>query len=437
MEKEVFDLLDILPSKVVCGSCLTLYDLEVSFDEEFIFLSYVTHHHNNSKIKRGETIPRYISKSIESFEVLGLLQAEMGKTQNGCITFANSEPRIINKVIKWFEKELQIPKSDWSWYIKVNMNEPLDLVYKDSIENTCLEYWIKQSRLDIKNSYPKKVSYIKNTSHKLLKKSYYGTLIIDYKRNLFSQVLKSFLRSVLARILTENTLYERAFMKGVIAGECNVECSSLYKHYRVFITATKNDERQIFKNCLAKIGIESKMYGDDLLVISRKTNLIQLLHQRLMTLHPRKYNKFLNMMKRYPNIRNETLYFSGTRFVWNKTSLETEQRIVDLYQSGMSRTQDIADAVGVSPIKVNRVLRLHELGKRIIKTSEERRKEIAEFTRTHPHLNLIEIAKEFDVSASVVLRSYHNYYGKRGKGANCKVANLFFIILVLKLFLKV
>ena len=140
-----------------------------------------------------------------------------------------------------------------------------------------------------------------------------------------------------------------------------------------------------------------------------------------MTGHPRKYNKFLKMMKQYPNISQETGYFTGKMDVWHKLSEDKVNMIIELYKSG-TIIKGIADKVGVSNITVNRILRKNNLGKRKQKLTEEKRKEIADFTKENTKINIENIAKHFNTNRSVVLRAYHKYYGKRGMGINCRIS---------------
>ena len=213
MNDEKIDLIDYLPKIIFTGSkeCI----LNTGADDLYILLSYSAETSNNAKIEYSHTIPRSISKNQETFEVLGLLQAEMGKTQNGNLSFANSEPRIINEVMKWFENEFEIKKDFWKWSIKVNINEPKDIEYKKYAEQTCLYYWLEKSKLQIGSSYPKNVTYIKNTKNIKLKRNYQGTLVIEYKNNLFSQIIKNFVKNITYnKIIGEDVNYINDFRVG-------------------------------------------------------------------------------------------------------------------------------------------------------------------------------------------------------------------------------
>ena len=135
-----------------------------------------------------------------------------------------------------------------------------------------------------------------------------------------------------------------------------------------------------------------------------------------MTLHPRKYAAFLNMMKHYPGIIEETGYFTGERKVWNKHPEGINQKIIELFNQGMTRTADIAEQLGISTIKVNRILKKNNLGKRLIKTLEELRKRAAEYAQQHTELSLKEIGEHFNLSESAVLRACKKYNVKRDPG---------------------
>ena len=298
-------LKEVVPSKVICKD-----DIEKSFElhsediGNYLDLSYFTGIYNSKglvgKRKRRLLIPKHIRRNQETFEVLGLLQAEMGKQHDGKIVFCNHEYKLINKVIKWFEREFDLPKDSWKWYIKVNINDPSDENYKKEVEEKVINYWISKMGLSLEWSYPKKVSYIKNTKNTKLGFYDYGTLIIEMGSNLFSQILKNFVKNITQSILSYEKDEIRYFMRGIIAGESNVEINQESRHYRVFISAKDFEERKLYQNCLNKLGIESTVYPNfHGVVVSRIENNLQLLKQKLMTLSPEKYNKFLRMMNFY------------------------------------------------------------------------------------------------------------------------------------------
>ncbi len=423
MEKEDrFNLIDFIPLYIFVGKTQKEIKPIINQDEKYLLISYITEQFNNSKREHFLTIPKIISKNKETFESLGLLQAEMGKTQNGCIVFTNSEPKIINKVIRWFEKELEIPKEKWKWYIAVNIQEPTDKNYKGHIEKRIIKYWIDKIGIRLEQAYPKKVTYRK-VKHTKLKEGYYGAFIIELKNNVFSQIIKNFLKVIVSNINNEKEKNIRPFINGIIAGEGTVAYHPSSRHYAIHISASNEDERELYKKCLNGLGITAKIYKDyKEILISERENLIQLLKQRLMTLHPRKYNKFLNMMQQYPGIKEETGYFKGLeKNVWNKVPQEKINSVLELYKSGVIRTKEIAEKLEMSQIKVQRVLKENNLGKRRTKTEEEKRGEIAKFAQENQKLTQKQIAQHFNVHESIVRRSCNKFDIKRSNQSKCKI----------------
>ncbi|MBS3149472.1 hypothetical protein J4455_02140 [Candidatus Woesearchaeota archaeon] len=414
-DDKYIDLLEFLPQNIICGKLEKQFPLSVKLDNKYLSLSYITNLSNQTGqvgVKEYSlTIPRFLFKNIRTFEVIGLLQAEMGKTNNGNLSFANHEYKLINYVLYWFKKELEFDVKNWKWSIKLNMQEPTDLNYKPKIENKVIKHWTERTKITLEQSYPKKVTYISNTKNIKLKDHDYGTLVLEHKNNLFSQIIKNFVKIITYReIVNYEAQLIQGYMKAIIAGEGCIEISKQDKKFRVHISASKEEEKEIFYQCLRKLGVESIKYKGDKLVISKRKNNVQLLKQRLMTLSPAKYAKFLNMMQQYPNIKEETGYFKEKgKNVWNKIPQEIIDKIIELYNSGITNTKEIAERLGLHILKVQRVLQINNLGKRITTIPESKRMEIAKYVKDHPELNHEQIAKQFNVSKSAVSRANLKY----------------------------
>ena len=297
-------LKEFVPSRVICKNVPEKsFELNINEDELYLSLSYITELHNWKGLV-GEKhysllLPKQIGRNQETFEVLGLLQAEMGKQHDGKISFCNHEYKLINKVLEWFSEEFNFSKDKWKWYIKVNINEPIDEDYRREIENKVISFWIDKTNLTLERSYPKKVSFIKNTKNTELKSDDYGTLIIEVGSNLFSQIIKNFVKTMTQNMVDFGRSEVKHFMRGIIAGESCVEIHIPSKKYRIHISANDKDEKLIYHNCLKKLGINSTIYKHDKLVISRRENNLSLLKDGLMNLSPEKYEKFLIMMNLY------------------------------------------------------------------------------------------------------------------------------------------
>src|SRR3989338_1042179 len=87
-------LKEFIPSKVICtNSPEKSFDLSVLDDGIHLMLAYFTDTYNQlGKFGHKEhtlLLPKFIKRNQETFEVLGLLQAEMGKRHDGKIVFCN------------------------------------------------------------------------------------------------------------------------------------------------------------------------------------------------------------------------------------------------------------------------------------------------------------------------------------------------------------
>ena len=424
MQQQYLDVLEYLPESIATQDGQK-YPLQVDMDGELLMLRYTTPGSNYSHQEFSLTMSEFLLKTERTFEVLGLLQAEMGKTQTGTLSFSNCESKLIHHAMRWFAEEKLLNFDQWRWSIKLNMQEPQDESYKHQIEQKVIDYWISKTKIASDQRYPKTVTYINNTPRTTLKDHYYGTLVLEYRNNLFSQIIKNFVKKVTYEtVLTCELPLIRGFMRGIIAGDGCVNDHTISRHANVKITAVQENERIIFQQCLAKLDILSKIYNNYKdLVISQQSNLIKLLNQRLLTLSPFKYAKFLYMVQRFPHIEEMTSYFKPKgKNIWNKIPPEKIDKIIQLYQSGTTRTVTIAEQLGISPIKVNRVLRVNNLGKRVLpKISESFKQEIADFARNNLHLSHKKLSEHFQIHESTITRICKKYKIKKGNKPLCKI----------------
>ena len=141
-----------------------------------------------------------------------------------------------------------------------------------------------------------------------------------------------------------------------------------------------------------------------------------------MTLSPEKYNKFLRMMNLYEDFDGLKEWRNNIQRPHNKIPKEKIKEIIALYnQHSDWSARKIAECVGVSDIKVQRVLKERNLGKRLIKTPEFKRREISLFAQEHLELTQKEIAEIFKVHESLVRRAIHKYNIERGNVARCSI----------------
>ena len=118
-------------------------------------------------------------------------------------------------------------------------------------------------------------------------------------------------------------------------------------------------------------------------------------------------------MQQYPNISQETRYFKEKgQNVWNKIPQEKLNKIIKLYNSGITNTKELSQKLNLHILKVQRVLKENNLGKRTIKTSESKRLEIFNYIIEHPTIPQKDIAILFKVHPAVVSRAWLKYKNK-------------------------
>ncbi len=307
MTDEKIELREFIPEKIQSGRWgnLKYIDLLIHERNDHLAISYYRDIHNQFGItpcarEYSIRLPKYISKSSRTFEVLGLLQGEMSKTHNKTIIFCNSEPSLNREVMDWFNDELGITYDQWHWYIKVNINQPENCDYRKEVENKVIEHWMRETRIIHDMRYPTTVSYIKNTNHKVLDDDDFGSLIFEYKSNAMSEIVKNLVRKfTYEKILGCNEKEIIGFMRGILAAESCVEIHLPTMKYRIHISAINPLEKEIFHKCLEKIGVGSKVYGRDKVIVSKRHNNFRLLSLDLMSLNPTKHRKFLELISCY------------------------------------------------------------------------------------------------------------------------------------------
>ncbi len=280
----------------------SVYPLQSEIRENEIELSYFVNSSNqvieNCGIRRfAYTLPRYISRTKRTFEVIGLLQAEMGKTNNNLV-FANNEPSIINETMEWFKDELIIPFDRWKWSVKLNLVKPLNEQFKDELENNLIDFWCMNSHVQFDAKYLTGVTYISNTKNTIANNN--GTVGIEISSILLAQFMQSLLLKFQSMLLECSAEEKSAYMRGIIAAEGCVEHNRKIGKRTVHISASKEEERLLFKACLASLGIDLKVYNNyNETIISQRLNLRNVEKLDLMSLNPTKYAKFIEMMSCY------------------------------------------------------------------------------------------------------------------------------------------
>ncbi|MBI5392415.1 hypothetical protein HZA96_00975 [Candidatus Woesearchaeota archaeon] len=210
-------------------------------------------------------------------------------------------------------------------------------------------------------------------------------------------------------------------MKGIVAGESNVEIERTSKHFRVFISAKEFEERKLYQNCLEKLGIRSTNYENfHGLVISQKENLLQLLEQKIMSGSLQKYSKFLQIKTFY----NDSSFLQSweeknKQGTHNKVKQSKINEILSAHKQHPGwPAWKIAEQVEVSAIKVQRIRKEYTLGIQRPKKTKEEVERVLRYQVSHPEATSIQIAKATNVHEAAILRIRRRFSIKKGRRGN-------------------
>ncbi len=296
-------MLQFIPSEIKSGRRGNMYVSHVHDEPDQYVVEYcrpVSNHTGPNvgvRWHRG-TLPKYLHLDAQSFEAIGLLQGEMSKTARGTLTFANCEPVLVNRILWWFNKHFGVSTSDWWWYTRLNIQKPLDEIACLYYEQRLVSFWITKTPLCIEDARPCVVSFTKNSSHTELED--FGTVMIERGNQIFIQTVQKLVNDITHSMPNRSVEQIVPYLQGIIAAEGCVNFEIAHGHRRVFITATNEEERAIFHQCLHKLGIQTqdcKPIKD--IIISRRENLLKLDALGLMKLHPAKHERFKQMIASY------------------------------------------------------------------------------------------------------------------------------------------
>lgn len=245
--------------------------------------------------KKGRPFSLKLSeKIIISPEVVGLIVGE-GYVGNRNFVFANSNEKAITEVLD-FLKQFNLP-------IKIS----LEISIKDKgkiFENECKEFWEKYLKTNIKRVRLRK-EFKSITKH--------GTMHLNINNSLVAKILNIVIADSKSKI-EKNKKLSVDYLRGIIAAEGNINVKkSTNCIYMIRISASKSEEREHYKRCLKKVGIN--IYCEDMptvspqegikrgwktdkgragaVIISRWENFIKIFELGLLDLHKDKKNKFL------------------------------------------------------------------------------------------------------------------------------------------------
>jgi len=240
---------------------------------------------------------RYIILDKLTLKALGLLQAEMTKSNGllSSIIFVNSQPELINIIMKFFEKYYHIKKINWAWNISFNYKLKNEEVRKETNlrEKLATKFWEKSCKL---HNNKKLINFIYYTGNKKYTRmspntKKYGSVRILYSNLLLNRLILNILNSI-KKVIQNNNLIV-FYLQGLFAGEGDIKLTSSGSIDSVRLGCTNLKEKKYYIKLLKRLQIKSKLEENYICVNNRK-NFIKMYKLGLLKLHQQRYKKFLN-----------------------------------------------------------------------------------------------------------------------------------------------
>lgn len=316
--------------------------------------------------KRGRPFSVMMPKEIKiSPEVVGLIVGE-GFIGNRNFIFANSNERAIKEVID-FLKQFNLPLK---FYLEISVkNQSKEYVEKSK------HFWENYLKLKL-NKIRLREEFYSITSH--------GNIHITLNNSLFSKILKQII-SISKSEIEKNTELSIGYLKGIIAAEGNINVKkSTGCVYMVRISASKKEEREHYKRCLKKAGIDikckdmptiSKEEGINLgwktthgragaVIISGWENFIKILQLNLLELHQEKQEKF---SKYFINNKFTIQFLSFKPFIGKEFTMKEAQTHFNFKGRHLNRILTLYKQGYLSRRKINEVKFLYRLTGKYLK----------------------------------------------------------------------
>lgn len=339
MVNKILYLNSLIPKKIYTKSGNKIYPLNVAGSGDSVLISNRKHKHRNIYIKnylkvpknrtclyyywpagknqnhsinngircKYSLIPSFIPSDKLTFNALGLLQAEMTKhtKRASTIIFTNSDPNLINIVIRFLER-LSISRNSLKWDITFNFKLKNVENEKETSkrESEALTFWLKNTLINKDKKHNKFIFYSGNKNYKNMRKDTIrmGSLRICYNNIIIYQLILNLLTSIDKIINNKKCLVW--YMQGLIAGEGDIKLTKTKSIDSVRIGCVNLNEKRLYKKFLGRLGIKSQI-EKNYISINNQRNFIKLYNYRLLDLHQRRYNKFINGLASYKYIKRD------------------------------------------------------------------------------------------------------------------------------------
>jgi len=240
-------------------------------------------------------IPKFLDLNDLFWETFGILIGEMSKTY---ISIANTEPKILNNLITFFNISKFINKESWKFRLCINSREIKSIKPVISQSKT---YWA--DKLKVNPKAIKSVGLYKQFKSNLYPN--YGEIEIKFFNKPLKKVIDHLIKFVKDNA-TKNINYSIAFLRGLIAaeGNCDGRSKKINKIRAIRIASKFEEERLFYATVCKKLGLNVKVYKNQHNIeIHGIDSFIKSFKFDLFSLNERRNNNFKERLSNLDTIK--------------------------------------------------------------------------------------------------------------------------------------
>lgn len=239
-------------------------------------------------------LPRFIELNDIFWETFGILFGEMTKST---IAISNTDSKVLNHIIKFFDDSNLIDKASWKFSFSLNCKE----IYGD------IKYTVEES----KNFWSNKLSIsMEKIGNACLYKQFKSTLNPNFGKidlRFSNKALRYVINSLIIFVkdnVCNNPNYSIAFLRGLIAAEgCPGKRSGDYGLASIRIASKFEEERIFYAKICRYIGLDAKLYKRHNIEIRSIENFIKAFELKLFSLNEKRNRVFIERLNNLDTIK--------------------------------------------------------------------------------------------------------------------------------------
>ena len=299
---------------------------ELIFRDHYLYFKvqkgYIGVWYKKGNRSRFVILPRYLKLDNLFWETFGILTGEMTKST---IAVSNTDPSVINHVIKFFDDSKLIDKRSWKFALSLNCRE-----VKSEIENVINEsrkYWVNQlgiGKNEIKNIYLYK-QFKSNLNPNL------GKIELRFFNKPLKQVI-DFLTKFVEDNVLKDVSYSTSFLRGLIAAEgCpGIRNTKENKLSTIRIASKFEKERLFYAKICEKVNLKVKVYNGHNVEIFGIESFLKALELNLFALNEKRNKHFIERLNNLDTIKAIKLLINNNlsvREIVDKLNLKDHRNI--------------------------------------------------------------------------------------------------------------